>query len=264
MPDLLKAFILGLVEGATEFIPVSSTGHLIIAADWLNFDGPGAATFEIVIQLGAILAIVWLYRARLFGALANARTDAAARRLILHLAIAFVPAAAVGFFFSDAIKRVLFDPIIVAGALVMGGFAILAIELWKPPDRVPDVDSMRPRDALSVGLAQVLSLVPGVSRSGATIMGGIVIGMSRRAATEFSFFVAVPIMIAATLYELIRNAATMQLSDVGVLAVGFVTAFASAAVVVRALVRFVSRHSFVVFAWYRVLFGGLLLYYYLR
>jgi len=263
LPDILKALILGLVEGATEFIPVSSTGHLIVVGRWLGFEGPGAATFEIVIQLGAILAVVWLYRAKLVGSFARSRHDPAARRLLWNLAIAFLPAAAAGYVFHESIKRNLFDPTTVAVALVAGGLAIIAVERWKPETRVVAVDDLDGRRALGVGLAQVLSLVPGISRSAATIMGGLAIGLSRRAATEFSFFVAVPVMLAATLFELFRNMRVLTISDVHLLAVGFVTAFVSAAVVVKALVRFVSRHSFLPFAWYRIALGSALLAYYL-
>ncbi len=255
MAELLKAVVLGLVEGATEFIPVSSTGHLIVAGDLLGFDGPGAATFEIVIQLGAILAVVWLYRGKLLDAALHARRDPLARRLALNLAVAFMPAALGGYLFHESIKQHLFDPVTVAIALVMGGIGILAVERWKPPARVQTTDEIRSRDALGVGLAQVLSLIPGVSRSAATIMGGMAIGLSRPAATEFSFFVAVPIMLAATLFELAGNLSSLTTDQVHLLIVGFVTAFVSALIVVRALVRFVSLHSFRSFAWYRIALG---------
>lgn len=259
MSDLIKAFVLGLVEGATEFIPVSSTGHLILAGEWLGFEGDFAATFEIFIQLGAILAVVWLYRVKLWRSVANVRTDPVAQRLIVNLAIAFVPAAAVGFFIHDWIKATLFTPVTVAGALVVGGLGIIAVERWKPEPRVPDVDDVRPPAALGVGLAQILSLFPGVSRSGATIMGGLALGLSRRAATEFSFFVSIPIMIAATMFELISSRELLSTDVIPVLAVGFITSFVSAVIVVRAFLRFVSRHSFAPFAWYRILVGAILL-----
>jgi len=262
--DLIKAIILGLVEGATEFIPVSSTGHLIIAGEWLGFTDELAATFEIFIQLGAILAIVWLYRTKFMGAVRHWRTDATARRLIVNLAIAFVPAAAIGFLIHDWIKEYLFSPVTVAAALVAGGLGILVIERYHPQPTTDATDDVTHRTALGVGLAQVLSLFPGVSRSGATIMGGMAIGLSRKAATEFSFFVAIPIMVAATGYELVSSRDLLTPDALPVLAVGFVTSFLSAIVVVRGLVRFVSRHSFVAFAWYRIVFGGLLLVYYLR
>jgi undecaprenyl-diphosphatase len=260
--ELFKAFVLGLVEGATEFIPVSSTGHLILAGEWLGFQGEFAATFEIFIQLGAILAIVWLYRTKVVSTLARARGEPAARRLILNLLIAFLPAAVVGFLTHDWIKQYLFGPVTVAGALVAGGLGILAVERWKPVPRVQTADDVTHRAALGVGLAQILSLFPGVSRSGATIMGGMAIGLSRPAATEFSFFVAIPVMFAATLYELASSYKLLTAAVAPVLAVGFVTSFVSAAIIVKALLRYVSSNTFAAFAWYRILFGaGLLLYY---
>ena len=264
MFELFKAFILGIVEGATEFIPVSSTGHLILAGEWLNFEGDLATTFEIFIQLGAILAIVWIYRTRIFEAIRHWRSDPVSRRLILNLMIAFVPAAAAGFVLHDWITDYLFSPLTVSGALVVGGFAILAVERWRPEPRVATVDDMPWRSALGVGLAQVLSLFPGVSRSGATIMGGMSIGLSRETATEFSFFLAIPVMFAATLYDLLKSRDLLTVSAVPMMAVGFLTAFVSAIIVVKAFVRFVSGHSFHGFAWYRIVFGGILLFWYLR
>jgi undecaprenyl-diphosphatase len=262
--ELLKAFVLGIVEGATEFIPVSSTGHLILAGEWLGFEGDLAATFEIFIQLGAILAVVWIYRRRIADTFRHVQSDPVARRLLINLGIAFLPAAIVGFLIHDWIKAYLFSPITVAWALVVGGLGILAVERWRPKPRIEDVDAMPNRTALGVGLAQVLSLFPGVSRSGATIMGGMSIGMTREAATEFSFFLAIPVMFAATLYDLVQSRELLSGSAVPMLAVGFVTAFLSAIVVVKALIRFVSQHSFRPFAWYRVVFGGLLLLYYIH
>lgn len=251
---------MGLVEGATEFLPVSSTGHLIVAARWLGFDEyRGAETFEVFIQLGAILAVVWLYRAKIFGVLRAAPTSPEARRLILNIAIAFVPAAAIGFLVHDWIKEHLFSPFVVAVALVVGGFLILAVERWHRPFHTETVDDIRPPSALWVGLAQILSLIPGTSRSGATIMGGIAVGLSRVAATEFSFFLAIPIMFAASFYDLYKSLDTLSAADVPVFAVGFVVSFLSAIVFIRALIRFVSSNTFVPFAWYRIVFGGILL-----
>jgi undecaprenyl-diphosphatase len=263
LAELLKAIFLGLVEGATEFIPVSSTGHLILAGEWIGFEGPFADTFDIFIQLGAILAILWIYRARVLGALASVATDPVARRLWTNLILAFIPAGIVGFLFYDSIKAVLFRPVVVAIALVVGGIAILLIEWWDPPSNVENVDDIPAPKALGVGVAQILSLVPGVSRSGATIMGGMALGLSRKTAAEFSFFVAIPTMIIATIYELLSNLDTLNANNVVLLAVGFVTAFLSALVVVRAFIRFISTHTFVPFAWYRIVFGLLLLGFYL-
>ena len=260
--QLARAAILGIVEGATEFIPVSSTGHLILAADWLNFHGAAANTFEIVIQLGAILAVVWLYRAKVFGTIARAPTDPNARRLLFNLFLAFLPSALVGYLVHGWVKAHLFNPVTVAGALVVGGLAILIIEWWNPPARITTPDGLPASIALGIGLAQVLSLFPGVSRSGATIMGGLGLGLSRTAATEFSFFLAIPTMMAATVFELYQSRSLLAGADLPVLAVGFVVAFVSAIIVVRAFLSFVSRHTFVPFAWYRIAFGGVLLLYY--
>ena len=259
MNDIIKAIILGLVEGATEFIPVSSTGHLILAGDWLNFEGEAAKTFEVFIQLGAILAVVWLYRAKVSDVVRNASRDPNARQLVVNLAIAFLPAALIGFFIHDWIKEHLFNPVTVAWALLVGGIVILLIEWWNPPEDVADVDRIPARKALGIGLAQVLSLFPGVSRSGATIMGARSLGLSRRAATEFSFFLAIPVMFAATGYDLIKSRDTLSVADAPVFAVGFIVSFLSAIVVVKAFLGFVSRHTFKGFAWYRIAFGALLL-----
>jgi undecaprenyl-diphosphatase len=254
-----RAVILGLVEGITEFIPVSSTGHLIVVSQWLGQGDERAKTFDIFIQLGAILAIVWLYRVRLLQSLARARHDPASRRFWLNLAIAFLPAAIVGFLFHDWIKDRLFNTTVVAVSLVVGGAIILVIERWPPRMTTPEVDKLRPSSALGIGLAQVLSLIPGTSRSGATIMGGYVLGLSRTAATEFSFFLAIPVMFAATLFDLLKSRGALTPSDTPVFAVGFVVSFISAVVVVRGFLAFISHHSFAAFAWYRIVFGIALL-----
>jgi undecaprenyl-diphosphatase len=259
---LAKAAILGVVEGTTEFIPVSSTGHLIIAADWLGFSAPSAKTFEVFIQLGSILAIVWLYWDRLFHVVQDLPRSPTSRRFVLNLLVAFLPAAVVGFAARDAIKQYLFGPLTVAGALVVGGIAILVIERWGPVARVDEVDAIRPRTAMGVGLAQVLALFPGISRSGSTIMGGYALGLSRRAATEFSFFSAIPVMFAATLYDLFKSRSDLHLADIPLFAIGLLVAFLSALAIVGRFVAWVSRHDFVPFAWYRIGFGALLLAYY--
>lgn len=253
---------MGLVEAASEFLPISSTGHLIIAGDFLNFTGPRAETFEVFIQLGAILAVVWIYRQRLRDTLFNFNADVRARRLVANLAIAFFPAAMLGFVFHHQITRYLFNPVTVATALVLGGVAILLIERYARTGRVQAVAEMTWRDALVVGIAQSVSLIPGVSRSGATIMGGMLGGLSRFAATEFSFFLAIPIMFAATGYSLLKEWSNLSLSDVPVFAVGFVAAFLGGLAVVRFLIAYVGQHSFAPFAWYRIVFGGLLLVYF--
>ena len=255
----LKAFILGVVEGLTEFLPVSSTGHLIIAGHWLDFNSGRASSFEVFIQLGAILSVCWYYRSRLANVLRGIGRDAEANAFVTHLAISFLPAAAVGFFAHGYIKTALFRPDVVAWALISGGVAILVVERWV--GRAPGVEStgIRRRQALGIGIAQILALVPGVSRSGATILGGMVCGLDRKTATEYSFFLAIPMMIAATAYDLVKSWDSLRPSDAGVFAVGFVTAFFSALIAIRFLVRFVSRHSFAAFAWYRIVFGSLLL-----
>jgi undecaprenyl-diphosphatase len=256
---LLKAAVLGLVEGATEFIPVSSTGHLIVVGEWLGLVDERAKTFEIFIQLGAILAIVWLYRVRLGRTVLAARQDPRSRRFIGNLLIAFLPAALVGFLAHDWIKGHLFNPTVVAAALVVGGIVILLIERWAPVPKVHDVNDVPPRTAFGIGLAQVLSLIPGTSRSGATILGGYALGLSRVAATEFSFFLAIPVMLAATMYDLLKSWSALTPADAPMFAVGFVVSFLTAVVVVRAFLAYVSGHSFGAFAWYRIVFGIVLL-----
>ena len=260
----LKAAVLGLVEGATEFIPVSSTGHLILVGNWLAFEGETATTFEIFIQLGAILAVLWLFRAKVFGTLGQARTSPVARRLVLNLAIAFLPAAVLGFLIHDFITEYLFTPRVVAVTMVLGGIAILCVERWHRPTAARTVDDLSPGTALGIGLAQCLSLIPGGSRSGATIMGALALGTSRVAATEFSFFLAIPVMVAATGYELLGSLDALSLDDLPVFAIGFGISFLSAVVVVKAFLGFVSRHSFVPFAVYRIVFGAILLVFYWR
>jgi len=256
---LVKAALLGLIEGVTEFIPVSSTGHLILASRWLGETGEAAKTFDIFIQLGAILAIVWLYRARLTRTVLAASHDPASRRFLLNLVVAFLPAAIVGFLAHDWIKARLFTPVVVATALVAGGLVILLIERLRLRERVADVADIRPPTALGVGLAQVLSLIPGTSRSGATIMGGYALGLSRRAATEFSFFLSIPVMFAATLYDLLKSRGALGAADLPAFALGFIVSFISALIVVQAFLGYVSRHSFNAFAWYRIVLGGAIL-----
>ncbi|MBK8004122.1 MAG: undecaprenyl-diphosphate phosphatase [Gemmatimonadetes bacterium] len=258
-PELLQAVVLGLVEGMTEFIPVSSTGHLIVAGHFLGFTGERAKTFEIFIQLGAILAIVWLYRQKFLAVAASVVREPASRRFVTNLALGFLPAAVVGFLAHSWLKAHLFTPVVVAWGFIVGGVAILLVERLKPQARVADVNDLPPRLALGVGLAQMLALVPGVSRSGATIMGGYALGLSRTAATEFSFFLAVPVLAAAAGLDLIKSLDILSPADIPLFATGFVVAFLSAFLVIKALLRFVASHSFVAFAWYRIAFGAFLL-----
>ena len=250
-----QAALLGLLEGLTEFIPVSSTGHLLLAIDLIGFRGPPGKVFEIAIQLGAILAVCWLYRERLFGSLLRIGHAPDAQRFYGNLFFGVLPALAVGVAAHRFIKEVLFSPWVVSVALVVGGIAILAIERLKPRPTVATVDDIRFRLALKIGLCQVVAMIPGVSRSGATILGAVLLGVDRRAATEFSFHLAVPTMAAATAYDLMKNWSSLDLSAGAVIGIGFLTAFAAALVVVRAVVGFIARHGFVPFAWYRIAVG---------
>jgi undecaprenyl-diphosphatase len=259
---LLKALVLGIVEGATEFLPISSTGHLIIVGDLLDFNDERGKVFEIVIQLGAILAVCWEYRAKLGHVLASVKKDASARRFIANLLVAFLPAAVLGMSFHHMIKTYLFSPFTVAIALIAGGCAILVIERHAPSPDTFSVDEMDWKHALKVGCAQCLALIPGISRAGATILGGVVFRLSRKTATEFSFFLAIPVMFAATALDVYKNHGALQAADLPVFGIGFVTAFVSALLVVRGLLRYVAHHDFRVFAWYRIVFGGVVLLYF--
>jgi undecaprenyl-diphosphatase len=255
MPIWVLAVVMGIVEGATEFIPVSSTGHLILAGHILGFEGPAEKTFEVVIQLGAILAVCWIYRMKLMDAVIGLGRDPSANKFVINLLLAFLPAAVLGFFAHGLIKEVLFSPWVVAFSLLLGGIAMLLIERNLPRMRTPSVDKVGFGTALGVGLFQCLSLIPGVSRSGATIMGGLMLGMGRVAATEFSFFLAIPVMFAATCYDLWKSRHDLAVDDFTTIAIGFVTAFVSSIIIVKWLIGFVSRHDFRVFAWYRIVIG---------
>jgi len=256
---LLKALILGIVEGLTEFLPISSTGHLILAGDLLNFNDDRGKLFEIVIQSGAILAVVWEYRVRIAGVLSGLGRDRQANRLVLNLGIAFMPLAVLGLLFKKAIEANLFKPVPVALAFIIGAFFILWAEKREHKIRVETVDDMTPLDALKLGLAQAAALIPGTSRSGATIIGGLLFGLSRKAATEFSFFLAIPTLFAATAYQLFKERALLNANDLGMWVVGFIAAFVSAFLCVRWLLRYVSSHDFTPFAWYRIVFGVVVL-----
>ena len=262
-PSALVALILGIVEGLTEFLPVSSTGHLILAGSLLGYTGERAKVFEIVIQAGAILAVCWEFRARLAGAVAGLGRDPVATRFVTNLVIAFIPAAVLGLMFAKAIKRYLFAPLPVALAFIVGALVILWVErrirVAPASVRIDDVDDMRWTDALKIGCAQAFALIPGTSRSGATIIGGMLFGLSRPAATRFSFFLAIPTLLAACAYDFLRNRALFSTQDLQGLAIGFVAAFIAAFLCVRWLIRYVSRHDFVPFAWYRIAFGVLIL-----
>jgi undecaprenyl-diphosphatase len=259
LPLLIKALILGIVEGLTEFLPISSTGHLILSGSLLHFNGEISKVFEVVIQAGAMLAIIWEYRKKFSRVAAGLTSDASSRRFALQLIVAFLPAAVFGWAFSKAIKHWLFRPLPVAAAFILGALVILWVERRSLKVRVENTDAMTLGDAFKVGLAQTLALIPGTSRSGATIIGGMLFGLSRRAATEFSFFLAVPTLLAAAVYDLFKHRHLLHRQELGLFAVGFVAAFFSAFLCIRWLLRYVSRHNFNVFAWYRIAFGAIIL-----
>ena len=255
-----KALILGIVEGLTEFLPISSTGHLIVVGSLLDFNDERGKLFEIVIQSAAILAVMWEYRAKLSSVISGLmQKQEAAQRFILNVFIAFLPLAMIGLAFGKQIKAALFNPITVAITSIVGALFILWAEKRKHTVSVQSVDDLNWKDALKVGCAQALALIPGTSRSGATIIGGLFFGLSRKAATEFTFFLAMPTLIAATLYELYKERALLSSDDLGMWAVGFIASFISAFLCVRWLLRYISSHDFTVFAWYRIAFGLIVL-----
>lgn len=268
---LIKAAIMGLVEGLTEFLPISSTGHLILAGSLLNFTGEKAKVFEIAIQTGAMFSVMWEYRERLRRTVVGITHDPVAQRFALNVLIAFMPAVVLGLSFGAVIKAHLFRPVPVALAFIVGGFIILAVEhrhrrLYGALDlagqrhaRVETVDEMSYLDALKVGLLQCLALIPGTSRSGATIIGGLVLGLSRKAATEFSFYLGIPTLMGAGAYSVWKQRELLRWDDLPMFAVGTVTAFSAALLCIRWLIRYVSNHDFVPFAWYRILFGVVVL-----
>jgi undecaprenyl-diphosphatase len=253
---LLKATILGIVEGLTEFLPVSSTGHLILVGDLLNFNDERGKVFEIVIQFAAILAVCWEYRAKIASVTSGlVQKQESAQRFTFNLFVAFLPLAILGLLFGKAIKAHLFAPIPVALAFIIGAFFILWAEKRTHTVTINSVDEMHWKDALKMGLAQALALIPGTSRSGATIIGGLFFGLSRKAATEFSFFLAIPTLTMATLYEVVKYRHDFHAGDLGIFLVGSLASFISAFIAVRALLRYISRHDFTIFAWYRIAFG---------
>jgi undecaprenyl-diphosphatase len=256
--SILDAIILGLVEGITEFLPVSSTGHLIITRDLLGLQGATIDRLLIIIQGPAILAVCWVFRRKLLHTAVSLHSDPASRRFVMNLLIAFLPAAILGLVFKDRIEALLFKPVPVALALVIGGIIILWAEKRRHEERIRDVDGIRATDAVKLGLFQALALIPGTSRSGATIIGGLLSGLSRRTAAEFSFFLAIPVLIAATGYELWKARADLAITDPLPLVISCVVSFASALAATK-LLLYVSRNSFAVFAWYRIVFGGVIL-----
>lgn len=260
---LLQAAFLGIVEGLTEFLPVSSTGHLIVAAELVGFRDATSDTFVVAIQAGAIFAVCWYYRMRIAKVLCGLFSEPVQQRLAINTLVAFMPAAVVGVLVSDLLKTYLFNPLTVATALVIGGLLILYVEhrhnKFSMEPRVRDMDDMTWKDALKVGIAQCFAMIPGTSRSGATIIGGLVFGLSRKAATEFSFFLAIPTIFGATVWDLWQAREQIAAANLPALVVGTVVSFFSTLVVVHWLIRFVSRHDFRGFGWYRIVFGGVIL-----
>lgn len=256
---LLKALFLGLIEGLTEFLPVSSTGHLILIGDWIAFHSQEEKVFEVVIQLGAILAVCWLYRMKIIALLRGlANGSAAERRFSMTVLIAFLPAAIVGALLIDVIKSLLFNPSVVVVTLIIGGLIILAVESRKQPPTTLATMDVGWKQALGIGMAQCVAMIPGTSRSGATIVGGMLSGLSRQTATEFSFFLAIPTMLGAATYDMFRHYDLLTQNDLTAIMVGFAGAFVSALLVVSTLVRFVARYSLRIFAWYRIALGAVL------
>lgn len=255
MTDILHAILLGLVEGLTEFLPVSSTGHLILLVDLLGFQGPPGRVFEIVIQLGAILAIVCLYWRKLWNVAIGLPTSRASQLFAANILIAFLPAMVLGALFHDYIKEVLFSPQVVCIALIVGGIVLLVLERVLNKPYLHRVDDMPVPTAFKIGLVQCIAMVPGVSRSGATIMGGLLLGLDKRTAAEFSFFLAIPTMVGAVAYDLYKNWTVLSVDNWQIIAVGFFTAFIAALLVVQFMLRLITRHGFAPFAIYRIALG---------
>jgi len=256
---LIKAALMGIVEGLTEFLPISSTGHLILAGALLGFDDEKAKVFDIAIQTGAIFAVILVYWQKIRDTLVSLPTDKQAQQFALNVFVAFVPAVLLGLLFGKAIKDNLFTPVVVASTFIIGGFIILWAERRQARNpamaRIQEVEAMTVMDALKVGLVQCLAMVPGTSRSGATIIGGMLLGLSRKAATDFSFYLAIPTLIGAGVYSLYKDRALLSPADVPMFAVGLVFSFISAWLCIRWLLRYIATHSFVPFAWYRIAFG---------
>jgi len=253
---LVKAAVMGVVEGLTEFLPISSTGHLILAGALLGFDDEKAKVFDIAIQTGAILAVIIVYWKKIRDTVAALPTSRQAQRFTVNVLIAFIPAVILGLLFGKAIKAHLFTPVVVASTFILGGFIILWAEKRPQSEaRIQNIDSMTPLDALKVGLVQCLAMIPGTSRSGATIIGGMLLGLSRRAATDFSFFLAIPTLIGAGAYSLYKERALLSMADLPLFGVGLLFSFVSACICVRWLLGYISTHNFVPFAWYRIAFG---------
>ncbi len=260
MELIISALILGIVEGITEFLPISSTGHLILFADLLNFHPASEKVFEVVIQLGAILAVCLVFSKRVTDVVFHLHDRAETRRFVGLIILAFLPSAVIGLAAHDFIKDKLFSPLVVAVMLVVGGVAILLIERIKPVPVIHNVDDMKPKHAVIIGFCQALAMIPGTSRSGATMLGSLMMGIDRRAAAEFSFLLAIPTMAAATVLDLYKEMHGLHGQDALLIGIGFISAFISAYLAVRWLLNFLTNHTFVAFAWYRIIFGGIMLF----
>ena len=256
------AILLGILEGLTEFIPVSSTGHLILGKELLGFTLPSANMFIVVIQLGAILAVCWLYRKRLLDIACNLQ-DKKQQSFVMKMIVAFLPAAIIGLSFNHAIEEHLFSPLIVATTLIIGGIIIWVVEKFKPAPTTHNMDDISLKQAFWLGCAQAVAIIPGTSRSGATIIGGLLLKLDRKAATEFSFFMAIPVMLAATLLDIVKYRHSLSLDDIGVMTVGFIVSFLSGMLAVKVFLKFVARHDFIPFAIYRIILGLIMLAYFL-
>ncbi len=263
MEQLLQACLLGIVEGITEFLPISSTGHLILLIDILGFKAPPGKVFEVVIQLGAILAICIVFKQRVLDVVCHLFTSKRTQYFVWLITLAFLPAAIIGLFGHSFIKEVLFSPLVVSVMLIVGGFIILVIEKFKPESIIHSVDDMSQKQAVLVGFCQALAMIPGTSRSGSTMMGALLMKIDRKTAAEFSFLLAIPTMVAATAYDLYKNAGEMVFDDVQLIGVGFFSAFIAALFSVRWLLNFLTHSGFVPFAWYRIIMGSIMLTYFL-
>jgi undecaprenyl-diphosphatase len=255
---LLQTVLLGILEGLTEFLPISSTGHLILAIDLMGYKAPPGKVFEVVIQLGAILAVCWYYRRRLWDLLVHIR-ERDRQRFILQVSLAFLPSAIIGATAHSAIKSALFSPLVVAISLMVGGVILLLVERFRPAPHVMGYEAITYRQALFIGCCQAFAVIPGTSRLGATVVGGLLLGLERRVIAEFSFFLAIPTMLGATLFDLYKNYASMNFSAVQTISIGFVSAFIAGLIAVRWLLSFITRYSFTPFGWYRIMLGALML-----
>lgn len=262
MLEWLTILLMGITEGLTEYLPISSTGHLILLGDVLNFNDEKGKVFEIVIQLGAVLAVCFAYRARLTQVVMTLPRSAQSQQFVMHILIAFLPAVVLGVLFHKIIKQYLFNPLNVGIMLVLGGVIIFLVEQRQPKNKIDSLEKLDKWTALKIGLAQCCAMIPGTSRSGATIIGGLLFGLSRPVATEFSFFLAIPTMFGAVVYDLYKNRAILSFADLPMFSIGFVAAFLSGLIAVKLLLKYVSTHNFLIFAYYRIVFGVIIIIFY--